>query len=76
MNNNNKAGANGDMDASVSYSLIQNFFSGRCVLVTGATGFVGKDLLEKLLHSCADLRTIYLPSPKEDVMLKQDTMSW
>jgi hypothetical protein len=59
-NTNNEAARNGDMDASVSYSPIQNFFSGRCVLVTGATGFVGKALVEKLLRSCPELRTIYL----------------
>jgi fatty acyl-CoA reductase len=59
-NNNNEAGSNGDMDASVSYSPIQNFFSGRCVLVTGATGFVGKALVEKLLRSCPVLGTVYL----------------
>jgi FlaA1/EpsC-like NDP-sugar epimerase len=41
------------MDVSVSYSPIENFFSGRCVLVTGATGFVGKALVEKLLCSCS-----------------------
>lgn len=60
-NNNNEAGGNGEsMDASVSDSPIQNFFNGSCVLVTGATGFVGKALVEKLLRSCLGLRTIYL----------------
>nr|CAD7432954.1 unnamed protein product [Timema monikensis] len=41
-------------------SPIQRFFSQSCVLVTGATGFVGKALVEKLLRSCPEMATIYL----------------
>jgi fatty acyl-CoA reductase len=60
-NKSNEAGGNSDdMDVSVFNSPIQNFFSGSCVLITGATGFLGKALVEKLLRSCPDLRTIYL----------------
>jgi FlaA1/EpsC-like NDP-sugar epimerase len=61
INNMNEDRENSDnIDACVTNSPIQNFFSGSCVLVTGATGFVGKALVEKLLRSCPDLRTIYL----------------
>jgi len=74
-NNKNEDRGNSDnVDASVSNSPIQNFFSGSCVLVTGATGFVGKALVEKLLRSCPDLRTIYLlirPKRGLDVQTRQ-----
>jgi Nucleoside-diphosphate-sugar epimerases len=74
-NNKNEDRGNSDnIDASVSNSPIQNFFSGSCVLVTGATGFVGKALVEKLLRSFPDLRTIYLlirPKRGLDVQTRQ-----
>ncbi|XP_047097186.1 putative fatty acyl-CoA reductase CG5065 isoform X1 [Schistocerca piceifrons] len=51
---------------------VQRFFSGRCVLVTGATGFVGKVLLEKLLRSCPDVDTVYaLVRPKKGFSVQQ-----
>jgi len=71
---NEDRGNSENIDASVSNSPIQNFFSGSCVLVTGATGFVGKALVEKLLRSCPDLRTIYLlirPKRGLDVQTRQ-----
>jgi len=49
---------------------IQGFYKGRSVLITGATGFCGKSLLEKLLRSCADVGKIYLlmrPKKGEDI---------
>jgi fatty acyl-CoA reductase len=49
---------------------IQEFYKGRSVLITGATGFLGKTLLEKLLRSCADVGKIYLlvrPKKDEDI---------
>lgn len=39
---------------------IREFFAGRDVFVTGGTGFMGKVLIEKLLRSCSELRTIYV----------------
>src|SRR5262249_53820609 len=41
-------------------STIQRYFSGKTVLVTGATGFLGKALLEKMLRSLPDVRRLYL----------------
>lgn len=38
---------------------IQNFYNGCNVFVTGATGFMGKVLIEKLLRS-TDVATIYI----------------
>jgi len=34
---------------------IQEFFKGRYVFVTGATGFMGKVLIEKLVRSCPEI---------------------
>ncbi|KAJ1521364.1 hypothetical protein ONE63_003040 [Megalurothrips usitatus] len=39
---------------------IPEFFAGRSVLVTGATGFMGKVLLEKLLRCCPALEKVYI----------------
>ena len=39
---------------------IVDFYAGRTVLVTGATGFMGKVLLEKLLRSCPTITRIYI----------------
>jgi nucleoside-diphosphate-sugar epimerase len=39
---------------------IQEFYRGANVLVTGATGFMGKVLVEKLLRSCPHLNNVYL----------------
>lgn len=34
-------------------SSISEFYAGKRILVTGATGFIGKLLIEKLLYSCS-----------------------
>ncbi|XP_011147423.1 fatty acyl-CoA reductase 1 isoform X2 [Harpegnathos saltator] len=39
---------------------IQAFFAGRSIFITGATGFMGKVLIEKLLRSCPDIAKLYL----------------
>jgi fatty acyl-CoA reductase len=73
-NKNEVRGNSYNVPANISKSPIQNFFSGSRVLVTGATGFVGKALVEKLLRSCPDLRTIYLlirPKRGLDVQARQ-----
>jgi fatty acyl-CoA reductase len=41
-------------------SPVSEFFADRCVLVTGASGFLGKVLVEKLLWSATDIGTLYL----------------
>lgn len=41
-------------------SEIVKFYSGKNILITGATGFLGKILIEKILRSCEDVGTIYL----------------
>jgi thioester reductase-like protein len=41
-------------------SKIQAYFADKAVLVTGATGFLGKAIVEKMLRSLPDLRRLYL----------------
>ncbi|XP_012269817.2 putative fatty acyl-CoA reductase CG5065 [Athalia rosae] len=43
-----------------SLTKIQSFYVGRTIFITGATGFMGKVLIEKLLYSCSDLERIYI----------------
>nr|CAD7204094.1 unnamed protein product [Timema douglasi] len=47
-------------EGELDYSEIQKYYSGSTLLITGATGFLGKVLLEKLLRSCPDIHKIYL----------------
>jgi hypothetical protein len=56
---------------------VPEFFKGRCVFITGGTGFMGKVLLEKLLRSCPDIATIYLlmrPKRGNDVRIRQEEL--
>jgi fatty acyl-CoA reductase len=39
-------------DGNNKDSAIGKFFDGKSVFITGATGFVGKQIIEKLLRSC------------------------
>ncbi|XP_048405228.2 fatty acyl-CoA reductase 1-like isoform X3 [Stegostoma tigrinum] len=41
-------------------SSIAAYYAGKNVLITGATGFMGKVLVEKLLRSCPDVKAIYI----------------
>ncbi|XP_013785541.2 putative fatty acyl-CoA reductase CG5065 isoform X2 [Limulus polyphemus] len=41
-------------------SPIAAFYQDRAVLITGATGFMGKVLVEKLLRCCGGIKTIYV----------------
>lgn len=41
-------------------SEIRDFYSGRSVLLTGVSGFLGKALLEKLLRSCPNVSKVYV----------------
>lgn len=41
-------------------SNIKDFFAKKSVLITGATGFVGKVLVEKLLRSCDSVESIFI----------------
>lgn len=41
-------------------SQVSRFYAGKSILITGATGFLGKVLLEKLMRCCPDVETIYV----------------
>ncbi|CAH1259082.1 FAR1 [Branchiostoma lanceolatum] len=41
-------------------SLISDFYKDKNVLITGATGFLGKVVIEKLLRSCSEMEGIYM----------------
>lgn len=56
---------------------VPGFFKGRCVFITGGTGFMGKVLVEKLLRSCPEIATIYLlmrPKRGNDVRIRQEEL--
>ncbi|XP_068622041.1 putative fatty acyl-CoA reductase CG5065 [Battus philenor] len=39
---------------------VPEYFAGKKIFITGATGFMGKVLIEKLLRCCPEINTIYL----------------
>jgi fatty acyl-CoA reductase len=41
-------------------SQIETYYKNKSILITGATGFLGKVLIEKLLRACPGLKCIYL----------------
>ncbi|XP_018304324.1 fatty acyl-CoA reductase 1-like [Mycetomoellerius zeteki] len=43
-----------------SSKMIPAFYAGQSIFLTGATGFLGKMLIEKILRSCPDVREIFL----------------
>ena len=58
-------------------SEVGNWYSGKNILVTGVTGFVGKVLVEKLLRSCPDVATIFLcvrPKKGKTVQERKDSV--
>jgi fatty acyl-CoA reductase len=49
-----------DSQPDTQTSAIAEFYNQQCVLVTGATGFMGRMLVEKLLRCSLQLRTLYV----------------
>ncbi|KAL5007705.1 hypothetical protein ScPMuIL_016511 [Solemya velum] len=43
-----------------SKNSVPEFYNGQTIFITGATGFMGKVLMEKLLRSCPGIRRIYI----------------
>lgn len=39
---------------------VQEFFKGKTIFITGASGFMGKVLIEKLLYSCSEIKEIII----------------
>ncbi|XP_043290160.1 putative fatty acyl-CoA reductase CG5065 [Venturia canescens] len=59
-------------EANPSGASIEAFFADKVILITGATGFLGKALLEKLLRSCPRVASIYiLLRPKKGQTVEQ-----
>lgn len=59
-------------EAHLKESSIDAFFAETVILLTGATGFLGKALLEKLLRSCFRIATIFvLIRPKRNQSVEQ-----
>ncbi|KAJ3651264.1 hypothetical protein Zmor_017314 [Zophobas morio] len=58
-------------------SKIAEFYKDKTVFVTGATGFLGKLLVEKLLRACPDIEAIYIlvrPKKGEDEHTRVDKL--
>jgi fatty acyl-CoA reductase len=56
---------------------IQDFYVGRSIFITGATGFMGKVLVEKILRSCPGIDRVYLlirPKTDKDVRFRLQEM--
>jgi len=52
--------------------MIAAFYGGKSILITGATGFMGKVLMEKLFRTSPDLKVVYiLVRPKQGQTLQQ-----
>lgn len=51
---------NEQFNVSTEGSQIVEFFKDKCVFITGATGFLGKLLVEKLLRTCKDIKSVYI----------------
>lgn len=61
------SGTVGDTMASIA-----EYYSGKNVMITGATGFMGKVLVEKLLRSCPEVKALYiLVRPKAGQSMQQ-----
>lgn len=48
------------IDRSPEMDDIAKFYDSKGILVFGATGFVGKVLVEKLLRACENLKVVYI----------------
>ena len=46
------------MNSQTSMSAIAKFYRGKTVVVSGATGFIGKALVEKILRSCPEVKNV------------------
>ena len=58
--------------AGSSMASIAEYYAGKNVMITGATGFMGKVLMEKLLRSCPEVTALYiLVRPKAGQSMQQ-----
>ena len=51
---------------------IKGFYAGKTILLTGATGFVGKVVLEKFMRTLPDFKRMYvMVRPKKTMTIQQ-----
>lgn len=50
----------GSSSVIIIMASISEWYAGKNVLITGATGFMGKVMVEKLLRSCPEVNAIYI----------------
>lgn len=59
-------------EKKINGNSVRELYRGVEVFVTGASGFVGKVLVEKLLRSCPEIKKVYvLLRPKKNLNLKE-----
>ena len=69
---NEQTNENGINEGRNKTSSLEEFYAGSGILVTGATGFVGKGLLEKLIRMCPRIAAIFiLLRPKANETMEQ-----
>ncbi|XP_018354808.1 PREDICTED: putative fatty acyl-CoA reductase CG5065 isoform X2 [Trachymyrmex septentrionalis] len=60
------------MENNAANVYIPAFYAGRSIFITGATGFLGKALIEKLLRSCPEVAEIFiLIRPKKGLSVNE-----
>lgn len=57
------------------YRPISGFYTNKSVFITGATGFIGKVLLEKLLYHCTNIDNIYILIREKNGKNAEDRMN-
>lgn len=55
--------------------MIRDFYKDKTLLMTGATGFVGKVVLEKIIRCLPEIKKLYIfVRPKKGVLIKDRVM--
>ena len=66
-----KSDNNNLMQPGKDFLQVREYYSGKTILLTGSSGYIGKVILWKLLTACTDINRIYvLIRKKEGVTLE------